>query len=380
MKARLLGKSPSRLYNMSHVAEATERRRAVKEYIALDTHKYYSILEREDVQTQQARQRRINHERGAIRMCLEQCEPGTAVAVEATGNWYWIVQEIEEAGMVPALVHPRKAKLMMGMINKTDKIDVHGLNRLQRNQTLPTVWIPPAGLRDQRELTRTRMVLARQRSRLKNRILATLNKYGLNLPEETSDAYGAKARAELHQRVSQLPMQTRYVTEALLSQLDFVQTQINEIEQRLKQLLAISPDMELLMSLPGIGLILGAVAALEIGTVSRFAAAERLASYAGTTPRVQSSGGHTRYGALRYDVNRYLKWAFIEAANTVALNHRRCPERHVSQLYRRLRERKGHGKAVGAVARHLAEAAFYILSKNEPYRDPALKGGSSMQG
>jgi transposase len=302
------------------------------------------------------------------------------VAVEATGNWYWIVQEIEEAGMVPALVHPRKAKLMMGMIKKTDKLDVHGLNRLQRNGTLPTVWVPPAALRDQRELTRTRMVLTRQRTRLKNRILATLNKYGLALPEEVSNAYGVKARQELNRRVSQLPKQTGYVTEALLKQLDFVQTQIEEMEARLQQLLTVTAAMDLLTSLPGFGLILSSAAVLEIGDIGRFACAERFASYAGTTPRVHASGGHTHYGALRSDVNRYLKWAFIEAANVVAMNHRRRPHCHVSQLYRRLRERKGHGKAVGAVARHLAEAAFHVLSKQEPYRDPALKGGASRQG
>src|SRR5438128_9400120 len=119
---------------------------------------------------------------------------------------------------------------MMGLINKTDKLDVHGLNRLQRNGTLPTVWIPPRPLRDLRELTRT-------------------------------------------------------------------------------------------------------------------------------------------------DVNRYLKWAFVEAANSVAVNHRRCPERHVSQLYDRLRQRKGHHKAIGAVARHLAEAAFHVLRRQETYWDPVLERG-----
>ena len=65
------------------------------------------------------------------------------MAVEATGNWYWIVDEIEEARLRPLLVHPRKVRLMMGMINKTDKLDVHGFNRLQRAGTLPTVWIRP---------------------------------------------------------------------------------------------------------------------------------------------------------------------------------------------------------------------------------------------
>jgi hypothetical protein len=69
-------------------------------------------------------------------------------------------------------------------------------------------------------------------------------------------------------------------------------------------------------------------------------------------------------------VNRYLKWAFAEAGNSVAVNHQRYRERHVSQLYFRVRQPKGHSKAVGAVARHLAEATFYVLNRQEAYRDP----------
>jgi hypothetical protein len=74
-----------------------------------------------------------------------------------------------------------------------------------------------------------------------------------------------------------------------------------------------------------------------------------------------------------------LKWAFAEAANSVAVNYRRCPERHVSQLYARLRARKGHAKAVGAVARHLAEATFHVLSRQQAYRDPTVAAGRTRE-
>ena len=350
----------------------------MSKYMAFDSHKHYTLAECEEASTGRTRQCRIEHEPGAIRRYLERYPRGLEVAVEATGNWYWIVSEIEQAGDVPRLVHPRKAKLMMGMINKTDKLDVHGLNRLQRNGTLPTVWIPPGVLRDLREVTRVRMLLGNQRTRLKNRITSTLDKYAVGVTEAT-DAYSAKGRPELLEQIALLPSHTQWAATLMLKQLDFVQTQITQQEQRLKALLTVSPQMQLLMSLPGIGLILSAVLALEIGQITRFASAPRLASYAGTTPRVQASGDRVRYGRLRPDVNRYLRWAFVEAANSVALNHSRCPQRHVSQLYARLRARRGHSKAIGAVARHLAEAAFWVLSGNEPYRDPALKTSRSRE-
>ncbi|RME64144.1 MAG: IS110 family transposase, partial [Nitrospirae bacterium] len=113
---------------------------------------------------------RIEHRRGSIRDFLSRWPEGSYVAVEATANWYWIVDEIEEAGMVPRLVDPSKAKLMIGAVHKTDKLDAKGLNRLQRSGTLPEIWIPPGEIRDKRELLRARMALRRHCTAIKNRI------------------------------------------------------------------------------------------------------------------------------------------------------------------------------------------------------------------
>jgi transposase len=348
------------------------------EYIAFDSHKRYTLVECEEKNTGKKKQFRVDHRPGAIRCCLEGREKGTPVAVEATGNWYWIVEEIEQAGLEPRLVHPRKAKLMMGLINKTDKLDVHGLNRLQRNETLPTVWIPSRELRDLREISRARMVMASHRTRLKNRIQSTLSKYGWS-GTTASDPYGKKARKELVSAIKQLPLETAHMTEAFLSQLDFIQQQIEEIEQRMHTLVTDTPEMDILRSIPGIGWILSAVIGLEIGLIERFASAERYASYAGTTPRVHASGGKVRFGPLRPDVNRYLRWAYIEAAHSVGLHRGTNSSRHASCLYERIRKRKGHPKAIGAVARHLAEATYHVLTRKEPYLDPALNKGQSRE-
>ena len=350
----------------------------MEEYIAFDSHKHYTWVEHQQANSGKTRQYRLEHAPGAIRQALMGCSPGTPVAIEATANWYWITDEIEQARCVPRLVHPRRAKLMMGQINKTDKLDTHGLNMLQRNGTLPTVWIPPGPLRELRELTRTRVVLVAQRTRWKNRITATLAKWGLPA-SEYSDPYGKGAREELQGRMEQLPEQTRWATQQMLMQLDSLSEQIRQFEKRLGELVEVTPEMQWLETLPGVGVILSATIALEIGEIGRFLSAERLASYSGTVPRVHASGDRVRYGRTRPDVNRYLKWAFAEAANSTAVNYRRLPDRHVSQLYARLRARKGHNKAVGAVARHLAEAAFHVLSQQQAYRDPTPKAGRTSE-
>jgi hypothetical protein len=114
------------------------------EYIAFDVHKRYTFASVEEHTGAIFRDARIEHRRGAVGQFLSEWKAGTPVAVETIGNWYWIVDEIEKAGMVAQLVHARRAKMMLASVNKTDKLDCHGLNRLQRSGTLPTVWIPPA--------------------------------------------------------------------------------------------------------------------------------------------------------------------------------------------------------------------------------------------
>ncbi len=346
------------------------------QYIAFDSHKHYTLASVEHPTGGIVAERRLPHERGALQGFLVQWDPGSPVAVETVGNWYWIVDEIEAAGMVPQLVHARKAKLMMGMINKTDKLDARGLNRLQRTGTLPTVWIPPAELRDQRDLPRTRMVLAQQRIRLKNRIHATLAKYALAAPDVT-DLFGCAGRDALAELIVQLPPHSQFATDTLLEQLDLVEEQIAQFETRMHQVFTESAALTRIMTLPGVGFILGLVILLEIGDVHRFPDAAHLAGYAGTTPRVDATGGKVRYGRTRPDVNHYLKWAYGEAANVICLNRRHWPGRHVARLYDRVHQRRGHQKAIGAVARHLAEATYWILSKEESYREPRWKPAAS---
>jgi transposase len=104
------------------------------------------------------------------------------------------VDEIEAAGQLPPRVHARQAKRMLGMGTKTDTLDARGLNRLQRTGTLPPGWIPPGALRDQRALPRTRLVLTRERTRLKHRIHATLAQDGFRL-EGASALVGRRGRA-----------------------------------------------------------------------------------------------------------------------------------------------------------------------------------------
>jgi transposase len=343
----------------------------MKYIIGCDAHKHYSQFAVYQEKSRVCKQSRVDHEPGAIREFLSEYPKGTPVALESIGNWYWIVDEIEQAGCQALMAHAAKAKAMMGNVNKTDKLDACGLAVLLRNGTLPTVWVAPGEVRDERELPRTRMAFCKVRVALKNRIHATLAEYNLSLDTE-SDIFGGKWAEELHEAVQALPAETQKCIEQELELLEEVQEQIRAMEERMRERIAMTPTMQLLKTLPGVGDILSIVIASEIGSIERFASAEQLASYAGTVPTVKSSGGKTRYGHLPPQSNHYLKWAFIEAANCISYHYRHpnWKSKHVIRLYERIRRRKGHTIAVGAVARHLAEATYWMMTKNEEYQEP----------
>lgn len=339
--------------------------------IAFDSHKRYSQVCVETKEGKRLAEERVQHKRGNIKEFLDRWEKGGPVAIETIGNWYWLVDEIEAAGMEPKLVHAHKAKLMIGSVNKTDKLDARGLNMLQRCGTLPVVWIPPCELRDKRELARTRMVYAVQRTKIKNRIHSVLAKYGLQDQfEEISDIFGTRGRERLLLVKELLPPETRFTFEQLFETLDHVEGKIKQIEKHMRIAFKETEEVKLLQTIPGVGFILSIVIWQEIGDIERFASSGQLTSYGGTCPRIHSSGDKSRFGPLRNDVNHYLKWAFSEAGNSIAVNRNRMGNSKITQLYNRIRAKKGHAKAVGAVARQLAEACYWMLKKKEVYKEP----------
>jgi len=337
--------------------------------LGCDAHKRYSQFAVLDEQGPVLRQVRVPHERGAIRAFVSHFPSGTPVALESVGNWYWIVDEIEAGGGVPLMAHAAKAKVMMGNVNKSGKLDAEGLGTLLHLGKLPTVWIAPGDMRDERELPRTRLALSKLRAALKNRIQATLAKYALALKTD-SDLFSAKWRPVLLKAVAALPVETQRCVEQMGDQ-------IAALEQRIQQYMQVTATMQWLKSLPGVGMILAIVIDREVGNIRRFASGEHFAGYAGTTPKVQGSAGKYRCGKLRQQCNHYRSGPSLKrptwSAGTGSIPH-------VCRLYERIRWRKGHAVAVGAVVRHVSEAAYWILAKGEAYREPQSGKVSSRQG
>ena len=346
--------------------------------IGCDAHKRYSQFAVLDQAGQLCHQARIDHEPGAIQAFLEGLPDSARVALESVGNWSWIADEIEAAGCIPLLTHPAKAKVMMGHVNtRAGYLRQDRQARCQWPGNTPSDWESThrvAAARRSKGRTRApqdQEALCNMRTTLKSRIRSTLAKYALS-PEDGAELFSKKGQARLEQAIPKLPPETGRCLRQEVELLGSFNEQIHTLEARIREEIALTSSMQLLKTLPGVGDILTIVIDREVGTIFRFPGSQNFSSYSGTTPRVSSSGGKTHLGHMRTESNQYLKWAFIEAGNVVAAHHAQpgWTQKHVSKIRLRTRNKNGHSIAVGAIARHLAESAFWILTKNAPYKDP----------
>jgi len=330
--------------------------------IGIDMHQRYSFCSVKDTVTGSRMRTRVSHTGDAVPAFLAAYRGVAAAAVEATRNWYWMVNALDAADIEAHLVDPTAAKPLISRRNKTDRIDSDGISDLLAEGLLPESWMAPRPVRDGRELLRGRMTLVALRTATKNRLHGLVERY---LPTPViADLFGVRGRQWLAHVT--LPPHAQFVLERQLALLDQLEPLLLAYEARIHEVVRRTPEAQRLDTLPGIGPLLALTIAYEVGTWTRFPSHEHFCSYSGLAPTIQASGGHTRYGPTPKASNRFLRWAFVEAANVIASHPSPKP---VYQVFAGVRQRRGYGKAIVALARHLAVAAFHMLRKGEAYRE-----------
>src|SRR5712692_6821022 len=201
----------------------------MEHFIGCDAHKKFSVFASIDEKGEYGETIRVPHDVEVFREFLNELPTGSKIALETSGCYYWMVDEMERAEHIPLLAHALTAKRRMEGRHKTNERDARGLAMLLRNGTLPVVWIPPAELRDQREMLRWRMCLVRMRTRVKNRIHGVLQRYNVDIA--VSDLFSDKGRSKLMARLEELPPYSRHSLLDQLQIVDTVETQISECEQ-----------------------------------------------------------------------------------------------------------------------------------------------------
>ena len=322
------------------------------------------------------RARLEHHDKQAMRAWLSHLDPEIPVALEATFGWPWVADLLEELGHPVHLAHPPALRALAKHEAKTDRCDGDRLGKFQLRGILPESYLAPPEVRQRRERTRYRMALSALRTAVKNRAQAVLHRHGIL--HDFSDLFGKAGRRFLEDLA--LPAGSRQALQGCLELLDQLTLLIHEVEQWMVQNLEEDELVRLLMTIPGMGLILAHVIRAEIGEIQRFPTCRHLASYAGLAPMSDDTAGREGPRHCSSACNHVLRWALIEAVHGVQRTKGRRGFR-LRRLYARLcgsgRPKGRKSSAKVAVAHQLSKLVYVVWTKRVPYTDrPPPRPGS----
>jgi len=277
------------------------------------------------------------------------------IAVESTFNWYWLVDGLEDAGFSPCLANPTAIKQYSGLKHSDDPYDAFFLAHLMRLGILPTGYIYPREQRGVRDLLRRRLSMVQMATRL---LLAVQSQIWRSTGIKISSA-------QIHHPGFELPLPSGPVYEGAAAQwhlLQHTQEAILNLERLALKLYRGEESYALLQTIKGIGKILALTIGLETGSINRFRRAGNYASYCRCVASQRISNGKKKGENNRKAGNRYLSWAFHEAAHFAVRF-----EPNVQRFYERKRQKRHAIVAIRAVAHKLARAVFHMLKHHEPF-------------
>ena len=281
-----------------------------------------------------------------------------SVAVESTYNWYWLVDGLRALSYPVVLANPAGIEQYSGIKCADDKNDAYFLAELQRLDILPTGYIYDAKLRPVRDLLRRRLNLVRHRSALliSFKSLYSRTTGGVMDLGRLKKLEPAQAAALYEHPANQLIAKTQ---KEHIEQLD---RSINRIDKAVLQSARELPYYDKLNTLPGIGKILGMTITMEVGEIQRFKSAGHFASYCRAVESKRTSNQKDKGQNNRKCGNKYLAWAFVEAANFAKRYDEPC-----RRWFDRKAARTNRVIATKALACKLAKAAWHVMAQNTDY-------------
>jgi transposase len=328
-------------------------------YTGIDLHSNNSMVTVIDENDRVVAEKRLPNELTKIvALLMPWREEMAGVVVESTFNWYWLVDGLQAAGFKVHLANTTAIKKYDGLKHSGDETDARHLAHVLRLGILPTGTILPPAQRAVRDLSRKRMQLVRCRTA---QILAVENITARQHGTRISSNQVKRLTAEAVEHMSQ-PEEVGLAMKANLAVITTLSAQIELLEQRLLETVEERAEYRLLNSVPGIGHVLATTILLETGPIERFAGAGNYASYARCVNSVHTSNGKKKGEGNTKNGNKYLAWAFVEAAN-FALRY--CPE--AKRFYERKKAKTNNVVAIKALAHKLARACFHILKERQPF-------------
>jgi transposase len=326
-------------------------------YCGIDLHSNNSFVTVINDMDKRLLEKRIDNDPGLIIQALKRYRSRLkAVAIESTFNWYWLADALEDAGFKVQLVNTARIVQYEGLKCTDDRYDAFHLAHLMRLGILPTGYIYPRADRGLRDLLRKRMFLVQDRSR---HILSLKTQY----QRQTGRILVTNSMTA--KRFALPKVGDENVQLAMASNLAIVKAltlQVRTLERVILRQVQPVPAFELLKSTDGIGDILAQTILLETGDIGRFKGPGNYASYSRCVASRRLSNDKKKGAGNRKNGNKYLAWAFIEAAN-FAIRHNAQARR----FYEQKKVRTNNIVALKALAHKLARACYHIIKYEVPF-------------
>lgn len=278
--------------------------------------------------------------------------------VESTTGWYWLCDLLHSPGITIVLAHAKYLKAISYAKVKTDAVDAHTLAQLLRLGYIPEAYQLSPEYRAMRDLLRQRMAMEHKRTNIIQRISSILAQFNNRL--EVSPSVAGFATFLEH---CDLPIEYHMTLLMYHRQCTQATEHRKQLEKYFKAKLRPTPAVQLLMSIPGVGDITGSIIAMETGDIGRFADAKHYCSYCRLVPGAKDSGRKRAQRSGSKDGNKYLTYAFTEAAINAMMYY---PE--IKQFATRLEERSTKAIARTVVAKELAKITYYVLTRHQQFR------------
>jgi transposase len=325
--------------------------------IGCDFHPSYQQIAMLDTETGVTTDHKLTHAGGEAERFYRGLASAALVGIEAVGNDQWFVRLLQRLDHEVWVGDAAQIRASYVRKQKTDRRDAKHILQLLVEGRFPRIWIPGAEMRDHRQLLIHRHKLVQIRTRVKNELQHLMLNQGVQKKQKLWSAEGRAALASLP-----LEPWTHRRRHDLLNLLSMLDGQLEDLNIAVTQVANQYPEVNLLVSQPGVGAVTALAFALTIGDVRRFQRSKQVASYLGLIPREYSSGGKQRMGGISKQGNRLMRFLLVESANIAV---RFDPVFRKEYLHRC--HQKHFTVAKVAAARKLAIRMYWILRTQTPY-------------
>jgi transposase len=328
-------------------------------YLGIDLHKYQSYVTVLNDAGQEIFKGELYNKKINFEMLLKKLNGPCKGVIETTYNWEKMYDELSEIGIAMQVAHAFKLRVIAESQIKNDKRDSLMLAKLLKADMIPAIYIPSKAIRQVRNIIRERVFLVSKRTSFKNRVHVTLDRNDVST-QNYSDIFGKTGRK--YMSLLELEGTEQDLLDYQLENIDHLNEVIKEVDKLIKTVTIGNRYVEILKSMVGFGEFFSRVVAVEVADIERFRSKENFASYCGLVPMEHSSSDSIHRGPVVKHANKYMKWAFVEAA-WVAVR----TDPYFRDTYYNIKLRRGANKAIVAVARKMCEVVYKMLKENRYY-------------